>query len=220
MREPLVARPRQFDEEDVLDGAVAMFRVRGYGGTNIPDLTGKLGICRRSLYATFGDKRGLYLRALEAWGRRDVEPKLAVLRFEGSPLGNVRTLIRSLAVLATECPGDGSLTVTAMVEGRHDPEVQEVAAAQVAQLEAGLAEALDRARTCGELAEGVSPTGLARMLTTTMCGMGLLARSPGSGARIADTVGMLLEFLDRATGPDRGGQHPTTAPTRRFEPGI
>lgn len=80
-----MSRPRTFDESEVLEGAVALFRERGFDGTSVPELTERLGICRQSLYTAFGDKRGLYLRALERWGEREVDPKLALLGAHGSP---------------------------------------------------------------------------------------------------------------------------------------
>ena len=113
-----MARPRTFDEAEVLEGAVDLFRERGYEGTSVPELTERLGICRQSLYTAFGDKRGLYLRALERYGEREVDAKLALLEAEGSPLENVRTLIRGFAAMATSCPSEGCMTVTALVESR------------------------------------------------------------------------------------------------------
>lgn len=193
-----MARPRKFDENQVLDGAVAMFRERGYEGTSVPDLTAELGICRQSLYTTFGDKRGLYLKALEAWGRSEVDAKLSLLHADGSPLENVRTLIRGLAALATTCPSEGCLTVTAMVEKRDDPEALAVVEGQVARLERGFRDALARAREQGELRADARPVRLARFLTTAIYGIGLLTRLPDSGGRIADAVAVLLDFLDDA----------------------
>lgn len=200
-REEPMARPRSFDESEVLDGAVALFRERGYEGTSVPQIISKLGICRQSLYNTFGDKRGLYLRALENWGRREVDGKLALLAAEGSPLENVRTLVRGWAAMASSCPSEGCLTVTAIVENRSDPEAAEVVERQVERLESGFREALERALAQGELKEGTRPERIARLLTTAVYGIGLLARLPRSGARIGDTVSLLLGVLAEAEAP-------------------
>jgi len=193
-----MARPRNFDEDQVLDGAVALFREHGFEGISVPDLTAKLGICRQSLYKTFGDKKGLYLKALEAYGQRETNGKLALLEAEGSPLENVRTLIRGFASLATTCPDQGCLTVTAMVESRDDPEALAVVAGQVEGLERGLQLALVRAQELGEIRPDVRPEQLARTLTTAIYGMGLLVRLPGSGGRIASVVSFLSDALDDA----------------------
>jgi TetR/AcrR family transcriptional repressor of nem operon len=196
--ERCMARPRSFDQADVLEGAVQLFRERGYEGTSVPDLIARLGICRQSLYNTFGDKRGLYLEALAEYGRREVDAKVAVLAAAGSPLENVRTLLRGFAALATSCPSDGCLTVTAMVEIRDDEEAMAVVERQVVRLEDGLRDALERARDRGELRADARPERLARALTTSCYGLGLLARLPGSGPRIGDAVAMMLALVDDA----------------------
>lgn len=193
-----MARPRNFDEEHVLDGAVALFREHGFEGTSVPELTAKLGICRQSLYTTFGDKRGLYLKALESYGRREVDSKLELLKAEGSPLENVRTFIRGFASMATMCPNEGCLTVTAMVENRDDADAMAIVANQVQRLELGIQTALERAQKLREIRQDATPRQLARALTTAVYGMGLLVRLPDSGARIASMVSFLMESMEEA----------------------
>lgn len=191
-------RPRNFDEAEVLEGALALFREQGYEGTSVPQISERLGISRQSLYNTFGDKRGLYLRALERSGKEEVDTKLALLEADGSPLENVRTVIRGFAAKAAQCPSRGCLTVTAMVENRDDPEALAVVAEQVARLEQGYGETLVRAQRVGELDDEVRPARLAHILTTTCYGIDLLIRLPNSSQRIADAVSVLLELLDEA----------------------
>jgi TetR/AcrR family transcriptional repressor of nem operon len=58
-------RPREFDEGKALDAAMRLFWARGYHATSISDLTEATGVYRNSLYATFGDKKTLFLRALD-----------------------------------------------------------------------------------------------------------------------------------------------------------
>jgi TetR/AcrR family transcriptional repressor of nem operon len=193
-----MARPRNFDADQVLDGAVALFREHGYEGVSVPELTEKLGICRQSLYKTFGDKRNLYLQALESYGRREVDGKLALLEAEGSPLENVRTLIRGFASLATMCPSEGCLTVTALVESRDDTEALAVVAAQVERLEQGIQKALEQAQKLGEIRPDARPRHLAQSLTTAIYGMGLMVRLPDGGGRIAAVVSFLIAAIEDA----------------------
>jgi len=58
-------RPRTFDESDVIAAARDEFWSRGYAATSIDDLTSATGLGKGSLYGAFGDKHGLYLRALD-----------------------------------------------------------------------------------------------------------------------------------------------------------
>src|SRR5271163_2671913 len=60
-------RPRSFDERDALEKATRVFRSKGYDGVTIDDLVAGMGVGRPSLYAVFGDKRTLFLRALRAY---------------------------------------------------------------------------------------------------------------------------------------------------------
>jgi TetR/AcrR family transcriptional repressor of nem operon len=193
-----VVRPRTFDEEQVLEGAVEAFREHGYDGISVPELIERLGICRQSLYTAFGDKRGLYLRALDRWGRREVDVKVDLLAGAGSPLENVRTVVRSLADLALRCPGEGCLTSRGIVEAHGDPEALAVVEAQVTRLEESLVDALTRAKERGELKPGARPEQLARALVTVFHGIGVLARLPSSGPRIGDSVAVMIGLLDGA----------------------
>ena len=193
-----MARPRTFEESEILEGAVELFRDNGYDGVSIPELISKLGICRQSLYNAFGDKRGLYLAALERWGQREVDAKLALLEAEGSPLENLRTVIRGWAALATQCPGNHCLTIVGIVENHGDAEALAVVEKQVERLENGFRNTLERAQTAGELQPTASPARLARSLTATCYGLGVLSRLPSSGPRIGDAVAVMLELIDQS----------------------
>jgi AcrR family transcriptional regulator len=60
-------RPRGFDEKDALGKATQVFWSKGYDGVTIDDLVAGMGVGRPSLYAVFGDKRTLFLRALKSY---------------------------------------------------------------------------------------------------------------------------------------------------------
>ena len=58
-------RPRTFDEVDVIAAARDEFWMRGYAATSVDDLTSATGLGKGSLYGAFGDKHGLFMRALD-----------------------------------------------------------------------------------------------------------------------------------------------------------
>ncbi len=60
-------RPRSFDESAALLKAIQVFWLKGYDGVTIDDLVAGMGVGRPSLYAIFGDKRTIFLRALRAY---------------------------------------------------------------------------------------------------------------------------------------------------------
>ena len=60
-------RPREFDEEEVLDIAMRLFWEHGFDGTSMSELTEAMGINRRSIYAAFGNKEALFTAALDRY---------------------------------------------------------------------------------------------------------------------------------------------------------
>ena len=71
-------RPRSFDTEAAVGRAMEVFWSRGYHATALPDLLAATKLSRGSLYAAFGDKHSLFLRALDryvadALTRMDIE---------------------------------------------------------------------------------------------------------------------------------------------------
>ena len=63
-------RPRSFDERDALEKATQVFWSKGYDGVTIDDLVAGMGVGRPSLYAVFGDKRAIFLRALKVYAEK------------------------------------------------------------------------------------------------------------------------------------------------------
>ncbi|MFB1294986.1 TetR/AcrR family transcriptional regulator [Mycobacterium sp. pW049] len=61
-------RPRAFDEERALDGATEVFWRLGYEGASLAELTNAMGINKPSLYAVYGSKEELFVRALQRYG--------------------------------------------------------------------------------------------------------------------------------------------------------
>jgi AcrR family transcriptional regulator len=62
-----MGRPREFDTDEALCKALQLFWKQGYEGTSLSDLTEAMGINRPSLYAAFGNKEELFLKALDRY---------------------------------------------------------------------------------------------------------------------------------------------------------
>jgi len=66
---PPLGRPRAFDVEQALHRAMHVFWRKGYLGASLSDLTHAMGINRPSLYAAFGNKHSLFLKALDRYAK-------------------------------------------------------------------------------------------------------------------------------------------------------
>src|SRR5258708_33130175 len=93
-----MARPKDFDRDIALERAMSVFWSKGYAATSTDDLLQAMKIGRQSLYDTFGDKRRLYVEALERYQQESVAGHINRLRTTTSPLPGVEALIVGLIV--------------------------------------------------------------------------------------------------------------------------
>ncbi len=82
-----MVRPVEFDPEDALGAAIKVFSNHGYEGSSTAELLASMGIARQSLYGAFGDKRRLFLKALERYNAASVAELIDAL---GSRAGQPR----------------------------------------------------------------------------------------------------------------------------------
>ena len=75
LRQEIQTMPRckQFDEEVVLDKAIEVFWEKGYNATSYSDLVKRMEINRASMYGTYGDKRQLFLKALQQYKAKNFD---------------------------------------------------------------------------------------------------------------------------------------------------
>jgi TetR/AcrR family transcriptional repressor of nem operon len=88
-----MARPREFDREEALARATRVFWAKGYASSSTEDLLAAMNIGRQSLYNAFGDKRKLYLEALERYQRERSASHLERLNSSASPLSGIEALL-------------------------------------------------------------------------------------------------------------------------------
>jgi TetR/AcrR family transcriptional repressor of nem operon len=185
---------KAFDPDAVLTAAMNLFWRRGYEATSTADLVAELGIARASLYATFGSKQELYLRALDHYLERD--PTIVeLLSRPGPALPAVRALIESYAAEATR-DDSGCFVVNAAVERMTDPAVARRVRTSWDTVEVALTSALLRARAQGELRADAQPRALARFLLVFLQGLRVLGRDDTNPERLADAVCSALTILD------------------------
>ncbi|WP_131738992.1 TetR/AcrR family transcriptional regulator [Actinomadura roseirufa] len=193
-----MARTKEFDPDAALRRALDLFWERGYEATSMADLVERLGIARASIYATFGGKRELYLKALGRYVSTTDPVVGEALARPGPVLPAVRELVeRFAAESGRDRPRLGCMVVNAAVElGPRDAEAARLVEASWAFLEASLTSALTRARAQGELPPDRDPRALARLLLVLFQGMRVLGRAPASDDRLRDAARQALTLLD------------------------
>jgi TetR/AcrR family transcriptional repressor of nem operon len=124
-----MGRPRGFDEEEVVRAAVELFARRSYDGTSVDDLVNHLGVHRGSLYKTFGNKRGLYLRAL----RRHIDHDVAALARD---VAEADDQVEAVGLVLAAGPGLGLFFLAMVERAPVDPEVAAETTRALAMLDA------------------------------------------------------------------------------------
>lgn len=192
-----MARTKEFDPEVALQRALELFWERGFEATSTAELVAHLGVARASIYATFGDKRRLYLKALERYLRITDESVVEGLS-EGPALAGVHRLIDRYAEKAAEdVERVGCMVVNAAVESSsRDAEVHRLVAASWSFLEASLTSALARARAEGDLPADREPRALARLLLVFFQGIQVMGRAPADADRIRDAAAQMRALLN------------------------
>jgi TetR/AcrR family transcriptional repressor of nem operon len=193
-----VARTKEFDPDAALQSALELFWRRGYEATSMSDLVEHLGIGRASIYATFGNKHELYMKALERY-QEQLPDLLGELSQPGPVLPAVRALVRRYADEATaeNLRMSGCfITNTAAELAPHDPAAARQVERNWDQLETVLHSALVRARAQGELGEGRDPLALARMLLVLLQGLKVVGKASPDPARARDAAEQALALLD------------------------
>ena len=173
-----MARPRQFDEDSVLEAAGEIFWSKGYEATSTRDLTDRMGLTHASLYNAFGDKRRLYLKVLKHYLDRNLRSRIARMEVAYSPgltiVGYFQEVVeRSLA----DTEHRGCMLVNTVLEARSDdPEMRRVVADDTAEIEAFFLRSVVAAQASGEIPANLPPDDIAKLLLSVQFGLRALVR--------------------------------------------
>lgn len=193
-----MARPREFDREEVVQKALEVFWRQGYQATSVEELVAATGINRGSLYATFGDKHGLFLEAVERYRSKVTAARLARLEEPGPVRARIAEFFKEMVDFSL---GEGRLLGCLMANSAielapHDRDVRLAVAAGLGATEAAFRRTLTRAKKEGELAADKSPADLARFFTATANGLRVMAKVSPERASLRSVVRVALAALD------------------------
>lgn len=191
-----MARTKEFDPDAVLQKAMELFWEKGYEATSMTDLVERLGIARASIYATFGGKRELYLKAYDRYLENGIDI-IGLLSQPGPALPAVRALVERYAEeAAQDTRHRGCLVVNTAVElAPHDRTLARRVEANWDMIETALASALTRAQAQDELGADKNPRALARFLLTMMQGLRVIGKSSDDPVRPRDAAAQALSVL-------------------------
>lgn len=193
-----MARRKEFDEEEVLEKAMATFWRYGYEGTSIQNLVDSMGINRGSLYDTFGDKKSLFKLAIAYYNETILKKLLATLETSGAAKQAIKDCFYSLVEgsLADRDRKGCLITNTAVELCPHDRETNQTISANFKRLENAFQAALITAQQQGEISGDRDIEAIASFLTSSLQGLRVVAKVNPNSQMLRNIVKLTLSVLD------------------------
>lgn len=193
-----MARPQEFETTEVLRNAMYVFWSKGYEAASLHDILAATGLSKSSLYATFGDKRELFLAAFEAYRKERLWHLHRILN-DGQPARlSIETFFREvLAHAQNETRACGCMTANEAVElGPHDADIQRLVVEDFQAIEDAFTQAIRRGQADGSIANRQEPRILAHFLLVGLQGLEVMLRARSERERLDETITVMVAVLD------------------------
>jgi len=197
-----MARPRQFDEQQVIESLMKVFWEKGYEASSMQDLVAASGLLKGSLYGAFGDKQTLYLMALRHYDRTRIQAGIDMLNGEGSARQKIARLFDN--VIESTKRGDfagGCLLCNASLEmAVTDRQVKNEVKTTIRRLKVAIMDALEmqtqnQNQNQDQDQDQDQAAALAAFVVSAYFGTRVLAKAGAPAAMIGDTRDHCLQLV-------------------------
>jgi TetR/AcrR family transcriptional regulator, transcriptional repressor for nem operon len=173
-----MARPKEFDQDKALQKAIRLFSQQGFAATSTDELMRVMDIGRQSMYDSFGDKRALFLRALEVYTTESVQSIGVELDRKGSALSAVRNALVTFAERKDLSSSEGCMGLNAIGEfGQRDADVTRITRNAARIQRQNLMKVFARAKIQGEVDSDADLEGMADFFESTLAGIRIAAKA-------------------------------------------
>lgn len=183
-----MGRHRQFNENEALEAALSVFWQKGYEGTSLEDLTRATGVARPGLYAAFGNKEQIFLKALDLYDAAYMGFMREALDEPTSREVVARILQESASVQTASADHPGCLGINGALACSDDAEpIRRELIRRRAATQQALNDRLERARREGDLPPSADSATLAAFVMTLSQGMAVQAKA-GANRQMLDAL--------------------------------
>jgi AcrR family transcriptional regulator len=193
----LMARPREFDEEEALARVMRVFWDQGFQAATFADLTKAADVRKQSLYGVFGDKRSLFLKSLALYRNEVLSKARKVVSEADSPLEGIARLMRYAARPSTskDSPSGCLMANTALELGPSDSEVAAELKSMFRAIEGILTAAVKKGQERGEITTRFESAAIGQSLANTINGLRILQNTGASTQQLKTVVEMALAVI-------------------------
>jgi TetR/AcrR family transcriptional regulator, transcriptional repressor for nem operon len=191
-----MGRSKEFDENVVLQKAMELFWKQGYEKTSLSDLVEHMGIHRRSLYDTFGDKHTLFLKTIDCYEEL-IKDKIQAGNLHAETAKQAIQFIFDFMIEGYEDRPWGCLIVNSATEmALRDKEVEKKTEEAFMQTEHFLADLVRKGQQAGEFSCDYDADALAEVLQNTLLGIRVLLRTSASKEKIHRIADFFLNLVE------------------------
>ncbi len=177
-------RAPEFERDEVIDAAQAVFWDRGYSQTSVADLVAATGLKPGSLYGAFGSKKGVFLAVLDAYHRAFMGRIADLGCHESGAFAGLTTILDDIIEGAVS-GGDrrGCLAVNAMLEmSQHDADIAARLKLHNDKTLEAFAELVRMAQAEGDIEPARDPAAVAAFLVNSIWGLRVMCRNEANRA--------------------------------------
>lgn len=200
-----MARKANFNREAALEKAIELFWSKGYYASSMKHIENALDMRPGSLYATFGNKAGLFSEALDAYASRSGQEFCMIVASSPRILDGLKKYIRSLAQPCDgkiKQPVQACMVIKTLLEiGAEDLDLHAKVEGILAVFEQQICDVLLKAQVSGEIQDSVDCGRLARLLQTHIIGLRAFSERSVPSTQleaIADDMAAMLDVYSVA----------------------
>lgn len=190
-------RHAEYNRNLVITRATAVFWEKGYGKTSVGDLVDATGLQPGSLYAAFGNKKGLFIEVVDQYNRAFISQLCALRDTQGAAIGKLEGILRQIVEDASATEGEhGCLTVNALLElSQHDDDIGARLRSYNVQVRKAFAWLVKDAQAEGDVSTARDPNELAAFVVNNIWGMRVMCKSQPDRASLEAVVAGVMAGL-------------------------
>jgi TetR/AcrR family transcriptional repressor of nem operon len=177
-----MGRPRNFDDDDVVERAMEVFWTHGYANTSPAQLAEATGVAKGSLYNAFKNKRALFEHALACYDRQTSELAGDLLSRSGTTRECIRSALRFIVDfdLAQQSPRGCLVGNTSVELAGHDAQIARTIRAMQDRQTAAMTARIEQGQRDGDVGTDIDARAFAEFLATTLAGLRVMVMTHDS----------------------------------------
>lgn len=183
--------------EAALDGAVLVFRERGYHAASLADLGPAMRLANGSIYKAFSDKRALFLAAFDRYIARRTTALQQALDAETCGLDKLRAMLTCYVEASSGAEGrHGCLVVGSVAEmSTYDSEMAGKVVAALRRVESRIRDLIQLGQTDRSIPAGMDVEAVTSTLLCVLQGLRVVGKVGRSRADLMAVVSQAMRLL-------------------------